>query len=228
MICFGILVSWEIPAKKEMVMVVNTVKPKTINHRKLLKQIYEIKEGAATIETLPERCYVSQGMHTSFYMEWNGHPEPKDEKWIAFKVVNQIKQITKTEMDYRFKLMPHEMVWLHQEEDEKWLVERMMYVPDFITEDIYTRALEKVKKNLGVHELPAINLRREPSTLAALKLHVGHYRDTKESLVVLDQELKQQGYQMILPHREIYLNPAMDCYPAHNSKTVICVYIEKA
>ncbi|GIO28378.1 hypothetical protein [Ornithinibacillus bavariensis] len=206
---------------------VNTVKPKTNNHRKLLKQIYEIKEGKTVIETLPDRCYVSQRMCTSFHMDWDGHPEPKDEKWIGFKVVNQIKQITKTEMDYRFKLMPHEMIWLQQEEDQKWLVDRMMLVPDFITEDIYTRALEKVKKNLRVDELPAISFRREAAALEALQLHVGHYRDTKDTLAEMEEEVNRRGYEMILPHREIYLNPAMDCYPAHNCKTVICVKIQK-
>jgi len=204
-----------------------TAKPKTNDHRKLLKQIYGIKDGTAIIETLPERCYVSQRMRTSFHMDWDGHPEPKDEKWIAFKVVNQIKQITKTEMDYRFKLMPHEMIWLQQEEDGKWLVDRMMHIPDFITEEIFTRALEKVKNNLSVDELPTISFIREAPALAALKLHIGHYRDTKNSLAVLEQELNLQGYRMMLPHREIYLNPAMDCYPAHNTKTVICVNIQK-
>lgn len=205
----------------------NTIKPQTINYRKVLKQIYEIKEGPTIIETLPERSYVSQRMRTSFHMEWDGHPEPKDEKWLAFKVVNQIKQITKTEMDYRFKLMPHEMIWLQQEEDEKWLVDRMMLVPNFITEDIYTRALEKVMKNLRVDELPTISFKREASTLAALKLHVGHYRDTKESIAEIKQDLDAQDYQMILPHREIYLQPAMHCYPAHTSKTVLSVPIQK-
>ncbi|MUK87576.1 hypothetical protein GMD78_04065 [Ornithinibacillus sp. L9] len=44
-------------------------------------------------------------------MNWDGRPEPRDEKWLAWKVVNQIKQITKNELQYKFKLMPPETIW---------------------------------------------------------------------------------------------------------------------
>src|SRR5690606_13038439 len=156
--------------------------------RKVYQQIYYLKEGPSVIEQLPERKYVSQRMITSFHMNWDGHPEPKDEKWIAFKVVNQIKQITKLEMNYRFKRMPPEMIWYQQKADNKWIVERMILVPDFISEEIYIRALEKVQKSLRVDTLPSISFKHEQETLTAMKLHVGHYKDTSSSLALLEKE----------------------------------------
>ena len=64
---------------------------KTHDHRKIYKDIYQIKPGKTIIQQLPELKYVSQQMTTSYNMNWDGRPEPIDERWLAWKVVNQIK-----------------------------------------------------------------------------------------------------------------------------------------
>ncbi|KMK77179.1 GyrI-like domain-containing protein [Alkalihalobacillus pseudalcaliphilus] len=195
---------------------------KPVDHRKELKQIYQLKQGNMVIQDLPERCYVSQRMHTKFDMEWDGRPEPLDDTFTAFKIVNQIKQITKTEMNYRFKRMPDEIIWLSKNE-KKSLVEQMIYVPPFITEDIYSRALLSVQKKLKLVPPLPFSFIRVPSQSVALKLHEGHYKDAGETLEVILKELQSKSIEPQLPHREIFLCPAMDCYPAAQTKTVICV-----
>jgi len=75
-------------------------------------------------------------MTTSYNMNWDGRLEPIDERWLAWKVVNQIKQFTRNQLEYKFKLMPPEIIW-HEEKDNKWLVDQMMVVADCVTDDIY-------------------------------------------------------------------------------------------
>ena len=109
---------------------------KTHDHRKIYKDIYQIKPGKTIIQQLPELKYVSQQMTTSYNMNSDGRPEPIDERWLAWKVVNQIKQFTRKQLEYKFKLMPPEIIW-HEEKDNKWLVDQMMVVADCVTDDIY-------------------------------------------------------------------------------------------
>ena len=67
-------------------------------------------------------------------MNSDRRPEPIDERWLAWKVVNQIKQFTRKQLEYKFKLMPPEIIW-HEEKDNKWLVDQMMVVADCVTDD---------------------------------------------------------------------------------------------
>ncbi|WP_339215235.1 hypothetical protein [Ornithinibacillus sp. FSL M8-0202] len=41
------------------------------------------------------------------------------------------------------------------------------------------------------------------------------------------RELAKQGYRPTKDYRAIYLLVAMDCYPAHNSRTIVSVDVEK-
>ncbi|MCJ8009318.1 GyrI-like domain-containing protein [Lederbergia wuyishanensis] len=206
------------------------LKPKTLkthDHRKIYRDIYQLKPDKTVIQLLPELKYVSQSMITSYHMNWDGRPEPIDEKWIAWKVVNQIKQITKKELEYKFKLMPPEIIWHRAADNKKWIVDQMMLVADCVTDEMFERAMERVKKNLRVKELPTITFKKTNPTLCAQRLHVGHYKHAKETLQKIKEDLEAEGYQVNGAHREIYLYPAMDCYPPEKCKTIVSVEIEK-
>lgn len=198
---------------------------KTHDHRKIYKDIYQIKPDKTIIQQLPELKYVSQQMTTSYNMNWDGRPEPIDEKWLAWKVVNQIKQFTKNQLDYKFKLMPPEIIW-HEEKENKWLVDQMMVVADCVTDDIYEWALNRVIKNLRVSDLPTLTFVKSTPILCAQRLHVGDYKNTVETLAVLKENIEKQGYRVKGPHREIYLLPAMGCYPAEKCHTIVRVELE--
>lgn len=62
---------------------------KTHDYRKKYPGVYLRKTEDLVIQELPELTYVSQRMVTSFNMNWDGRPEPIDEKWLAWKVVNK-------------------------------------------------------------------------------------------------------------------------------------------
>lgn len=199
----------------------------THDNRKIYPHVYSVKPGPVQILRVPNMQYVSQEMRTAFHMNWAGHPEPIDEQWIVRKVVNQLKQITKNSMGYKFKLMPPEIIWRSKSDDDKYNVTHMMQVPDCITLEIYEEARANVEKNLRGQTVPRTKFVGEEFTMCAQKLHVGHYRDTLSTLQEIEDHIEEQGYRIKGNRREIYLTPAMQCHLPETWKTIVRVDIEK-
>jgi hypothetical protein len=199
----------------------------THDHRKIHKEIYGIKPGPVIIHKTPNLKYVTQEMNTAYRMDWAGRPEPIDEEWIVWKIVNQLKLITKTTLDYKFKLMPHEIVW-HGKDGNKSVSTQAMQVPDCITLEMLEEAQHKVAKNLKGQELPITNLVTADPVLCAQKLHVGHYRDSSKTLQEIKSFAEEQGYKVKNSHREIYLTPAMKCHEPDTWRTVVIAELDQS
>ncbi|OOE12382.1 hypothetical protein [Fictibacillus arsenicus] len=193
----------------------------THDHRKIHKEIYGEKPGPVRIQRMPQLKYIIQEMNTAYHMDWAGRPEPVDQQWIVWKIVNQLKHITKTKIDYKFKLMPHEIIW-HEMNDNLATATQVMQVPDCITDEMFEEAQRNVAKNLKGQN-PKTKLITAESVLCVQKLHVGHYRETKTTLLEVIQFAEDQGYQMKKSHREIYLTPAMRCHNPSTWKTIVSV-----
>ncbi|SEC18268.1 GyrI-like domain-containing protein [Paenibacillus sp. GP183] len=208
-------------------MNISQIKQITHDNRKLYPQVYAVKPGSVHIQQIPNLQYVSQEMNTSFHMDWTGHPQPLDEQWVVWKIVNQVKRISKGSLDYKFKLMPPEIIWQDSNENNRYSVSHMMQVPDCITVEIFEEAKACVQRNLR-NKIPQIKFISANSALCAQKLHVGHYRDTHLTLQEINNFAKEQGYKVKGNRREIYLTPAMaDIYPPESWKTIVRVEIEK-
>lgn len=198
----------------------------TRDHRKIHKEIYGEKLGQVRIQRIPELKYVVQEMNTAYYMDWAGRPEPVDQQWIVWKIVNQLKHITKTKLDYKFKLMPHEVIW-HEKHDKRAITTQVMQVPECITEEMFEEAKMNTAKQFKGQNMPATKLVTAESVLCAQKLHVGHYRNTERTLVEVVQYAESQGYTVKKNHREIYLTPAMKCHEPDTWRTVVSVELDQ-
>lgn len=195
----------------------------THDHRKIHADIYRMKPGPISVRKIPSMLYIAQEMNTAYRMDWAGRPEPVEEAWLVWKVVNQLKNMTKNTLDYKFTLMPHEILW-HEKGDDRSLASQMMQVPDCITQEMFEDAQHHVAKNLK-SELPRMKLITSKSILCVQKLHIGHYRDTNETLKEIFDFAEQEGYKLDKSYREIYLTPAMMCHKPETWKTVVSVEI---
>jgi hypothetical protein len=92
---------------------------------------------------------------------------------------------------------------------------------------LFEEALARVEKNLRTQALPTLQLVSLGQRTCALKLHVGHYKDTHITLEEIKKYINENGYQTIGNHREVYLTPSMGCYPPETWKTVLLVELEK-
>ncbi|WP_226537276.1 hypothetical protein [Fictibacillus halophilus] len=196
----------------------------THDHRKIHKAVYGEKPGPVRILRMPQLKYVVQEMNTAYHMDWAGRPEPVDKQWIVWKIVNQLKHITKTSEDYKFKLMPHEIIW-HEMNGNLARTTQVMQVPDCITDEMFEEAQRNVAKSLK-EEIPETKLITAESVLCAQKLHIGHYRETKATLLEVNQFAEDSGYHVKKSHREIYLTPAMRCHDPSTWKTIVSVELE--
>jgi len=200
----------------------------THDHRKIYPQVYTVKPGPVHFQQIPSLSYVSQEMNTTFHMNWAGHPEPVDEMWILSKIVNQLKRISKESFGYKFKLMPHEIIWHNSNENNKYSVTQMMQVPDCITLDMFEEAKACVQRNLRGKIIPETKFITRNPVLCVQKLHVGPYSDSLVTLKEVHDFVMEQGYKVMGDRREIYLTPAMaDCYPPETWKTIVRVEVER-
>lgn len=196
----------------------------THDHRKIHSDIYKMKPGHVSVRKIPAMNYIAQEMNTAYRMDWAGRPEPIDEEWIVWKLVNQLKNITKNTLDYKFTLMPHEIIW-HEKNDERSIATQMMQVPDCITQEMFEEAQLNVEKSLK-RELPPTKLIKSESLLCVQKLHIGHYRETYKTVKEVWNFAEQNGYKLDKSYREIYLTPAMMCHKPETWKTVVSVEIQ--
>jgi hypothetical protein len=203
----------------------NNLKVKTHDYRKLLPQVYGLKPGQATIQELPPLKYIRQKMTTSFDKSWIGHPNPIQEEYIGWKIVNQLKRISKDSLDLKFTLMPYEIVWNSMNDDEQKTVSFMMQVPEWITPEMVEEAKASVEKNLR-KPIPFIELITDPPLLCVQKLHVGHYRDTHRTLTDIQNYAEDHGHTLADFHREIYLTPSMRCHAPDSWNTIVRINLK--
>lgn len=200
-----------------------TTKAKTYDHKKIHAEIYRMKSGPVSVRKVPGMKFIAQEMNTAYRMDWAGRPEPIEEEWLVWKVVNQLKNITKNTLNYKFTLMPHEILW-HEKNEGRSITTQMMQVPDCITQEMFESAQDHVAKNLK-KELPPMKLLTTELVLCVQKLHIGHYRETPNTLEEVMSFAQDEGYQLRNSHREIYLTPAMKCHDPVNWKTIVSAEI---
>lgn len=198
----------------------------THDHRNIHSEIYKMKMRPVAVREIPAMKYVTQEMNTKYQMDWAGRPEPVDEQWIVWKVVNQLKHLTKNKLRYKFTLMPHEILW-HEKNDSRSLTTQMMQVPDCITEELFDEACFHVEKRLG-KKLSTLQLISNESLTCVQKLHRGHYRNSIETLSEIMNFADQESLSLKSSYKEIYLTPAMKCHKPETWQTVVSVEINKS
>jgi len=137
---------------------------------------------------------------------------PADDYWAVWKTVNQLKRISKMRNNYKFKLMPHEIVWHEKVSEEEWTFTQMMQVPNSIDFEMYDEASRSLEMRYREQNMPKTKLIMIDQDLSIQKLHIGHYKDSYKTVEELHKYAEDHGYEVSKDRREIYLNPP-DCYP---------------
>jgi hypothetical protein len=201
---------------------VRIVKLTLNDNRKVYPEVYAMKPDKVEILTIPPLQFVSQTMHGKLNSEESPFGDPR---WIVWKVVNQLKRLTKGSLQYQFKLMPNEVVW-HGQTGDDYSYTQMMQVPDRITFDFYEEARRSFAVNYKDSPAPLTDFVSINQGLCAQKLHYGPYRDTGKTLADIEQYVSELGYRIVGDRREIFLNPPM-CNPIERWQTIVRVQLKK-
>ncbi len=180
--------------------------------KKLEKNIYGVKQKAEVVDVPSQKFIMIQGQ---------GNPNMEDFSnrvsalySLAYGIKMLFKSMMKNEDDENitdFTVYPLEGIWEEWEEDKKdkskLKYNIMIKQPDFITQDIFTQALQNVKKkkpNVLYDEIVFDELK---GGKALQILHVGSYDDEVKSFEKMDKFASEAGLKRVCnSHKEIYLS----------------------
>lgn len=194
-----------------------------IDFKKELKHLYN--PSAKKIET------VDVPMMNFLMIDGSGDPntaqEYKDAVEALFAVSYALKFSVKKEKGVDYGVLQLEGLWwtddmtqFSMENKEAWKWTSMIMQPEYVTEDLVSKALEQVEKKKNPPALPKIRFENFHEGLSAQTMHIGPYSAEAPTIERLHNFIKENGYELKGKHHEIYLSDPRRSAP-EKMKTVI-------
>ena len=190
------------------------------------KEIYLPKE-TPTLVTVPKMKY--------FTISGKGNPNNKDfsdKVGVLYPLSYAVRMMPKngyTPKDYfEYTVYPLEGIWSGNALDKNSFVYTIMIrQPDFVDEEVFSKALEITKKKKPNVLLDDIKFEIMEDGLCVQMLHIGSYDDEPLTFKQMNQFLLDNGYKRRTEtHKEIYLSDPNKTSP-EKMKTVLRYFVEK-
>ena len=197
---------------------------KKIDFKKELKHLYKPSAKEVAIIDVPEMNFLM--------IDGVGDPntaqEYKDAVEALYAVSYALKfMIKKGEKAIDYGVMPLEGFWwvddmtqfsMNNKDIWKWTA--MIMQPEYVTEDLFNKALEQVEKKKNPPALSKIRFGSFHEGLAAQIMHIGSYSEEGPTIKKLHNIIKENGCKLRDKHHEIYLSDPRRSAP-EKMKTVI-------
>ncbi len=196
-----------------------------IDFTKEYKQLYQPSAREFELVEVPRLTYLMV----------DGHGDPNTAPVYAqavealYGLAYRIKFISKAELGRDYVVPPLEGLWWADDynsfttalDKSKWDWTMLIMVPEWISRELYERALDELRRKKPLPALEAIRMEPYEEGLAAQILHIGPYDAEGPVLARLHQEwIPQHGYVESGKHHEIYLSDPRRVEPA-KLKTVL-------
>ena len=202
-----------------------------IDFKKELKHLYNPSPKEVVVVDVPE-------MH---FLMVNGAGNPntaqeyKDAVEALYSVSYALKfMIKKGEAAVDYGVMPLEGLWwaddmtqFRVENKDIWKWTSMIMQPQYVTEDLFNRAIEQVKKKKSLPALPKMRLESYREGLVTQIMHLGPYSAEGPTVERLHAFISENGYELSGKHHEIYLTDPQRSVP-EKMKTVIRQPVRKS
>lgn len=201
--------------------------------RKHEKELY-IPKAKPTLVTIPKQQFIT--------IKGKGNPNQEDFSHrigVLYSIAYAIRMMPKngyTPVGYsEYTVYPLEGVWDLTEEGrasqvfnkDELLYTIMIRQPEFVTIDIFERALNTVKKKKPHPLLDEVIFETIEDGLCVQMLHVGPYDDELITFEKMKTFINEQNLKIVsLKHREIYLSDFRKVTP-DKLKTVLRYRVEK-
>jgi hypothetical protein len=163
----------------------------------------------------------------------NKAQEFKDAVEALYSVSYALKFMVKkgrTAIDY--SVMPLEGLWwvddmskFGMEDKDAWKWTVMIMQPEFVTKDMFKKALEQVGKKKNLLALSKMKFEDFHEGLSAQIMHIGPYSAEGPTIKKLHNFIREKGYELRGRHHEIYLSDPRKSAPK-KMKTIIRQPIE--
>lgn len=148
---------------------------------------------------------------------------------IAYAIRMMPKQGYTPEGYFEYTVYPLEGIWdltekgrkLDKLDKNELIYTIMIRQPDFVTEEVFQRALETAKKKKANPLFNEVTFDTMEDGLSVQMMHVGPYDDEAESFAKMKEFIKDNNLEIVtLVHREIYISDARKVAP-EKLKTVL-------
>ena len=196
--------------------------------RKTLKQFYNPPAGKVDLVRIPVMTYIM--------VDGGGEPGGEDFQQamgIIYNLVYTMKFRAKKLLKKDYDIMAPEGLWWMKEgtfdmdKRDKWLWTLMIVVPDFVTDKIFSEAVDEVRKKKNPPGLDKAHLEKFDEGLCVQTMHVGPYSAEPDTIAKMGAFAKELGYKMVGKHHEIYLGDPRRAAPS-KLKTVVRLPVAKA
>ena len=162
------------------------------------------------------------------YLMIDGHGDPDTAAFAEatstlYPVAYALKFASRNSLGRDHVVMPLEGLWWAEDmrtftalrDKSRWDWTLLIMVPDWITHDLYTAAVQRVAAKGGAARLRDVRLETLSEGRCVQALHVGSFDDEAELLRRMHEEyIPAQGLAMTGKHHEIYLSDPRRTAPA--------------
>ncbi len=179
---------------------------------------YKAKRDTPQVVTVPDLQYLMI----------DGHGDPNTPAFAEatttlYPVAYKLKFTSKETFGRDYVVMPLEGLWwagdmesfTDARDKTQWDWILMIMVPDWITHDVFTQAVDQVAAKDRPARLNDLRLETLSEGLCVQALHIGSYDNEAELLRQMHHEfIPSQGLTMVGKHHEVYLSDARKVEPA--------------
>jgi hypothetical protein len=194
-----------------------------IDFKKELKHLYNPSVKKVEIVDVPKMNFLM----IDGFGDPNTAQEYKDAVEALFAVSYALKFMVKKEKGVDYGVLPLEGLWwtddmaqFSMENKDVWKWTSMIMQPEYVTENLVSKALEQVEKKKNPPALPKIRFESFHEGLSAQTMHIGPYSAEGTTIERLHNFIKENGYELRGKHHEIYLSDPRRSAP-ERMKTVI-------
>jgi len=194
-----------------------------IDFKKELKHLYNPSAKKVEIVDVP--------MMNFLMIDGSGDPNTaqqyKDAVEALFAASYALKFMVKKEKGVDYGVLPLEGLWWTEdmtqfsvENKDVWKWTSMIMQPEYVAEDLVSKALEQVEKKKNPPALPKIRFESFHEGLSAQTMHIGPYSAEGPTIDGIHNFIKETGHELRGRHHEIYLSDPRRSAP-ERMKTVL-------
>ncbi len=194
--------------------------PNKIDFKKELKEFYSPSAKEISIVKVPKLNFLS----VTGKGDPNTSREYKEAMEVLFPIAYKIKFISKKELGKDYGVMPLEGLWWVEnmnkfslDDKTSWLWESIIMQPNFITQEIFQKAVDEIKTKKNLPSLDKVKFITLEEGLAAQILYIGSFIEEKPTIQKLHEFIKDQRGSfngLVQKHHEIYLSDPRKTVPA--------------
>ncbi len=192
--------------------------------KKELKEYYNPSPKEVSVATVPELRFIMT--------DGEGDPNRSEAFQSAVEALMSVSytlkfMVKKGAAGIDYGVMPLEGLWwaddmaaFNVEDKSNWKWTLMVMQPEFVTPELYEKAVSEVRKKKSDAVLPALRFESYEEGLSVQIMHIGPFSEEGPTVARLHRYIDENGYMPSGKHHEIYLSDIRKAAP-EKWKTVV-------